>query len=187
MVVPREQSVSLRALLLMFFKIGLSFGAGTGMSAVLQQELVIRRQAMPRSEFMALFGLARLVPSGSMTALAVAIGYRYKRLPGTAVVLAAMILPSFVLTLALTIIYTLLAASPILPVINLTLVPAALAIVVVSAYRLGQEYLRPSVELVLVIAAAVLVLVFRVNPALVLIGGGVVGAVAIRPRDGSPA
>ncbi len=186
MVVSREQSVSLRALVLMFFKIGLSFGAGTGMSAVLQKELVTRRQAMPHSEFMALFGLARLVPSGSMTALAVAIGYRYQRLPGTAVVLAAMILPSFVLTLALTIIYTLLAASPILPVINLTLVPAALAIVVVSAYRLGQEYLRPSVELLLVIAAAVMVLVFRVNPALVLIAGGVVGAVAIRPRDGSP-
>ncbi len=185
MVVPREQSVSLRALLLMFLKIGLSFGAGTGMSAVLQEELVARRRAMPRGEFMALFGLARLVPSGSMTALAVAIGYRYQRLPGTVVVLAAMILPSFVLTLALTIVYTLLAASPLLPVINLTLVPAALAIVVVSAYRLGQEYLRPSVELVLVVAAAVCVLVFGINPALVLVAGGVVGAVAIPSHDRS--
>ena len=171
----------------MFLKIGLSFGAGTGMSAVLQEELVARRQAMPRSEFMALFGLARLVPSGSMTALAVAIGYRYQRLPGTVVVLAAMILPSFVLTLALTIVYTRLAASPILPVINLTLVPAALAIVVVSAYRLGQEYLRPGVELVLVIGAGVSVLVFGINPALVLVAGGVIGAVAIRPHGGSHA
>jgi chromate transporter len=170
----------------MFFKIGLSFGAGTGMSAVLQDELVLRRKAMARGEFMALYGLARLVPSGSMTALAVAIGYRYQRLRGTVVVLAAMILPAFVLTLVLTIAYTLLAASPVLPVINLTLVPAALAIVVVSAYRLGQEYLRPSVELVLIFAAGVSVLVFGINPALVLLAGGLVGVVAIR-HDGSRA
>ena len=185
MVVPREPSVSVGALLVMFLKIGLSFGAGTGMSAVLQDELVIKRKAISRGEFMALYGLARLVPSGSMTALAVAIGYRYQRLRGTVVVLAAMIVPSFLLTLALTIVYTRLAASPILPVINLTLVPAALAIVVVSAYRLGQEYLRPSVELVLVAAAGVSVLVFGVNPALVLVAGGLLGVVAIRPRDGS--
>jgi chromate transporter len=185
--VTRHDSVSLRALLVMFLKIGLSFGAGTGMSAVLQDELVSKRQVMARGEFMALYGLARLVPSGSMTALAVAIGYRYQRLRGTVVVLAAMILPSFVLTLVLTIAYTLLAAGPVLPIINVTLVPAALAIVVVSAYRLGQEYLRPSVELVLVFGAGVSVLVLGINPALVLIAGGVVGVVAIPTRDGSPA
>ena len=76
-----------------FIKVGLSFGAGTGMSAVLQDELVRKREAMPRGEFMALFGLARLVPSGSTTALTVAVGYRYQGWAGTLVALAAMILP----------------------------------------------------------------------------------------------
>jgi chromate transporter len=186
-VAPIDRSVSLRSLFVMFVKIGLSFGAGTGMSAVLQHELVRKRQAIARGEFMALYGLARLVPSGSMTALAVAIGYRYQRLPGTLVVLTAMILPSFSLTLLFTIGYTQLANSPILGVINLTLVPAALAIVVVSAYQLGQEFLTPSVELVLIVAAGASVLFFGLNPALVLIAGGVVGAVAIRPHVGDGA
>ena len=67
---PPNASVSLRSLFLLFLKIGLSFGAGTGMSAALQDELVRKRQSMARGEFMALYGLARLVPSGSMTALA---------------------------------------------------------------------------------------------------------------------
>jgi len=78
------------------------------MSAVLQEELVHKRKAISRGEFMTLYGLARLVPSGSMTALAVAIGYRYQRFPGTVVVLTATILPAFSLTVLLTVGYTLL-------------------------------------------------------------------------------
>jgi chromate transporter len=152
---------------------------------VLQDELVQKRHAMARGEFMALYGLARLVPSGSMTALAVAIGYRYQRLPGTAVVLIAMILPSFLLTLALTVAYTLVAGSPALPVINVTLVPAALAIVVISVYRLGREYLTPSIEPVLIVVAAASVIFLRINPAVVLVTGGVIGAIAIRERGES--
>jgi chromate transporter len=164
----------------MFVKVGLSFGAGTGMSAVLQDELVHKRQAMPRREFMALFGLARLVPSGSTTALAVAVGYRLQGWPGTFVALAAMILPGLGLTLALTIAYTLLAGSRAFRIINLTLTPAALALVVISAWMLGREYISPSLELVLIVAAAAAVLVFDLNPSLVLVAGGLIGALLIR-------
>ena len=178
-----DRTVSLPDLFRMFIKVGLSFGAGTGMSAVLQDELVRKREAMPRGEFMALFGLARLVPSGSTTALAVAVGYRYQGWLGTVVALAAMILPGLALTLALTIGYTLLAGTRAFRVLNLTLTPAALAVVVVSAWSLGREYVSPSLELVLIVAAAAAVLVFDLNPSLVLVAGGVLGAVAIRERE----
>jgi chromate transporter len=178
-----DRSVSLADLFRIFIKVGLSFGAGTGMSAVLQDELVHQREAMPRGEFMALFGLARLVPSGSTTALAVAVGYRYQGLPGTFVALAAMILPGLALTLVLTIGYTLLAGTRAFRVINLTLTPAALAVVVVSAWSLGREYVSPSLELVLIVAAAAAVLVFDLNPSLVLVAGGAIGAVALRQRE----
>jgi chromate transporter len=175
-----QLNVSLRALCAMFLKVGLSFGAGTGMSAVLLDELARKRNAIARSEFMALYGLARLVPSGSMTALAVAIGYRYQGLLGTVVVLISMILPSFMLTLVFTVAYTLLNNSPALQMVNLTLIPAALAIVIVSTYNLGREYFKPSLELGLVVAGAASVLVFGFNPSLVLLAGGAIGAVAIR-------
>ena len=192
-----DASVSLRALFALFLKIGLSFGAGTGMSAVLQDELVRKRRAMPRSEFMVMYGLARLVPSGSMTALAVAIGYRYQRLAGTVIVLLAMIGPGFTLMVLLTVAYTLLVGSPAMQVLSVTLMPAAVALVIVSTYRLGSEFLKferfefrsgrfgrtllvPSVELALVVAGGASVLLFGFSPALVLIAGGIVGALVIR-------
>jgi chromate transport protein ChrA len=96
------------------------------------------------------------------------------------VVLLSMILPSFVLTLLFTLVYTLISNSGAFRLLNLTLIPAALAIVIVSAFGLGREYFKPSVELALIVAGAAGVLLFNVNPTLVLLGGGLVGAIAIR-------
>jgi chromate transporter len=160
----------------------MSFGAGTGMTAHLQEELVNQRKAIARDEFMTLYGLARIVPAGTMTALAVAIGYRYRRVPGTVVALVAMILPSFVLTVLLTVVYTRLSGTEAFRVLNVTLMPAALAVVVVSSFRLGEEFFKPSVELLLAVVAFLAVLLLGWNPSLLLILGGVVGAVAIRRK-----
>jgi chromate transporter len=178
-----DGSISLRALFLLFLKIGLSFGAGTGMSAVLQEELVRKRQAIGRGEFMTWYGLARLVPSGSTTALAVAVGYRYQGILGTVVALLAMILPAFILTVLFTVAYTLLAGTAALRVVNLTLMPAALAVVAVSAFRLGSEFLTPSLELILAIGAGASVLLVGLNPSLILVTGGLIGAFALRERS----
>jgi chromate transporter len=110
-----EAAVGLRELFVLFLRLGFSFGAGTGISAVLQEELVRKRQEVTRADFMIMYRLARLVSSGSMSTLAVAVGYRYQGLLGTVVVLVAMIAPGFLLTIALTVAYTLLAGSPTFP------------------------------------------------------------------------
>jgi len=180
--VATEPALSLRAPFLLFLKVGLSYGAGTGMAAVLQDDLVQRRHAMERAEFMSLYGLGRVVPSGSMTALAVAVAYRFQRYAGTIVALLAMILPGFILTVLLTVAYTLLAGSAALRVVNVTLLPAALGIVAVSTFRLAQEFLRPSLELCLAVLATICVLGLGLNPSLLLISGGVIGALVLRPR-----
>jgi len=155
-------------------------GAGTGMSAVLQDELVRKRQAIGRAEFAALYGLARLVPSASTTALAVALGYRYQGGLGTVVALLAMILPGCILILLLTVAYTLLTGSSAFGVVNLTLIPAALAVVVVSAWRLGREVITSWLELVLAVVAGAGVLLLGINPSLILLAGGLIGAFALR-------
>ena len=180
-------SITLPALFSIFLKVGLSFGAGTGMAAVLQDELVRKRQAIARSEFMAIFGLARLVPSGSMTALTVAIGYRYRGLRGTVVALAGTLLPGLALTVGLTLAYTLLRDTAAFRILNATLIPAALAVVVVSAFGLAREYLATPLEPLLMLGGAIAVLYFDANPSLVLLAGGVIGAIAIRDRAGNSA
>ena len=98
-------ALSLRDLFVIFFKAGLAFGGGLGILAILEDELVTRRAAVTREDFLALYGIGRIVPSGTMTALAVAYGYRFGGYPGTVVALLGLTLPAFVLTVALTMAY----------------------------------------------------------------------------------
>lgn len=174
--------MSLWELFRLFLKLGRQFGAGTAMTALLQEELVEKRRDLSRSEFMGLYGLARIVPSGSTTAMAVAFGHRFCGWLGTVVALVAMILPAFTLTVLLTIGRERLQGTAVFPLLNLTLMPAALAIVIVSTWKLAQEFFYPSVELLLAIGAVIAILFFGINPPLLLVSGGLIGAFTIRER-----
>jgi len=178
------QPINRRALFGIFFKAGLAFGGGLGILAVLEQELVTRRRAVDREEFLRLYGLGRIVPSGTMTALAVAYGYRFAGLPGTVISLTALVLPALVLTVALTAVYGLLHRQAWLPeLLPVTILPAALAFIVVAGVRLGRDVFRPSWELLLAAAAFAGAAVLHLSPVLLLLAGGVAGTVLFRPKE----
>ena len=178
------QPISRRALFGIFLKAGLAFGGGLGILAVLEQELVTRRQAVGREEFLRLYGLGRIVPSGTMTALAVAYGYRFAGLPGTVISLTALVLPALVLTVALTAVYGLVRQQQWLPeLLPVTILPAALAFIVVAGLRLGREVFRPSRELVLAATSFAGAAVLHLSPVLLLLAGGVAGTVLFRPKE----
>lgn len=181
-VVSARPEIGLRDLFGIFLRSGLTYGGGTTIAALLQRELVDRRRFIARSEFMELFGLARIVPTGSIAAIAVAYGHRFQRMRGTLVALAGMILPGWLLTVLLAAVYTELSGTRLMDIVDLTLAPATIAIVVISTLKLAEEFLRPSVELALAVTAFLLAAVFRVDPSLLLIAGGLAGALAIRGR-----
>jgi chromate transporter len=163
-----------------FFKAGLAFGGGLGILAVLEEELVSKRQAVSRDEFLTIYSIGRVVPSGTMTALAIAYGYKFGGFLGTVIALAGLALPAFTLTVALTIGYHYLKSSPIFDLLPVTILPAALALIVVAALKLGKDVFRPSRELIVACAAFALALFLKLNPALLLVAGGIVGAIAFK-------
>lgn len=170
-------------LFLIFLKAGLAFGGGLGILAVLEDELVAKRRVVSREEFLTIYGIGRIVPSGTMTALAVAYGYKFGGMSGTVVALAALALPAFVLTVALTIAYHYLKASRLFGLLPVTVMPAALALIVVAALKLSREVFRPSIELVIAGVAFACALFLQLNPALLLLAGGIVGALVLRDAE----
>ena len=178
---PRPH-IGLGTLFGLFFKCGLAFGGGVGITAMLLDELVEKRRAMPRGEYVLLWGLGRIVPAGTIAALAVAVGHEYQGFLGTVVALVAMVLPSFTLTILLTIAYQAMAGSPLFGIVSQTLMPAALGVIVMAGYRLTREFAFPSLEILLAGFAMVAVLLFGLNPTVVLVLGGVAGAFGIRRR-----
>ena len=166
-----------------FLKAGLAFGGGLGILAVLEDELVSKRHAVSRDEFLSIYGIARIVPSGTMTALAVAYGYKFGGLSGTVIALTALSLPVFVLTIALTIAYHYLRNSRLFDLLPVTIMPAALALIVVAALKLGKDVFRPSLELIIAGVAFSLALFLRLNPALILLAGGALGALVLQKAE----
>ena len=178
--------LSLAQLFVIFFKAGCGFGGGLGVLALLQEQLVTLRRILPDKELMTLWSIGRLMPSGTMTAVAVAVGYRLCGFAGTVVALVAMIIPGFVCVVVLTIAYGYLAHGAVLDYIDATLLPAALGIVVISAMRLGRPLFRVSLDMVFAVVACGLLLFAHMEPALMLLVGGFAGAFFLRGKAEEP-
>jgi chromate transporter len=174
---PR-QPLTRSELFFIFFKAGCAFGGGLGILAVLEDELVTRRRVITRDEFLTTYAIGRLVPSGTMTALAVAYGHKFAGFAGTVIALVALTLPAFLLTVGLTIAYASLSDSALLDVLPVTIMPAALALIVVAALRLGKDVFSRYGELALAVAAFLLALFTGANAAFLLVLGGIVGIFA---------
>jgi len=175
--------LSLAQLFAVFFKAGCAFGGGLGVLALLQEQLVTLRRLLPDKELLTLWSISRIMPSGTMTAVAVAVGHRLAGFPGTIVALVAMILPGFVCVVLLTIAYGWLAHGAVLEVIDATVLPAAIAIVVISAVRLGRPIFRPSRDLTFAAIACLIAMIPSASPAIVIFTGGIAGAFLLRGKD----
>ena len=175
--------IGLKDLFLIFLKAGLAFGGGLGILAVVEDELVTKRKALTREEFLTDYALGRIVPSGTMTALAAAFGTRFGGVLGSVVALGALILPAFTLSVIFSAAYVALAGTAFLDVVPLTILPAALAFIVTAALRLGRDITVPSVEALLAAAAFVGAFVFHLSPALLLVAGGMASVIMFSFRE----
>jgi chromate transporter len=183
---PPAVRLTLGQLFSVFFKAGCAFGGGLGVLALLQEQLVTLRRILPDKELLTLWSIGRIMPSGTMTAVAVAVGHRLAGFPGTVVALVAMILPGFICVVVLTMAYGWLAHGTVLEVIDATLLPAALGIIVVSAVRLGRPIFRPSRDLFFAVLGCGVALIPDMNPAVVILAGGIAGAFFLRGKDETP-
>jgi len=170
------------ALFMLFLRAGMSFGGGLAIMAVLSKELVDRRRAIARRDFLTMYALARIVPSGTMTGLAVAIGYYFAGFLGTFVALAGVALPGLLPTLALVVLYDAVRGSPWFDLLPLTLLPAAVGLIAGAVVSLAREVKLP-LEIGLAAAALVGALILRVDPAILIVAGGAAGAFLLRGEE----
>jgi chromate transporter len=164
-------------LFVIFFKVGLTFGGGLGMMAALEGELVRKRRAVGREDYLATYAIGRLVPSGTMTAVAVAYGHRFGGWIGSAIAITAMVMPSTFLTVVLTMAYEWLHDGPLLELLSRLVMPLALALIVVPALKFGQELSRSALEITIAAASLLAVVSLGLHPSLVLLAGGLAGVI----------
>jgi len=176
----------LRDLATLFLKLGaISFGGPAAAIALMQDEVVRRRQWLTRQQFLDMLGLTNLIPGPNSTEMAITVGFAHAGWAGLVVAGASFIVPAALITSAVAWAYvrfgTLLLAQSLLAGVK----PAVIAVIVIAVWRLGKVAVH-DVWLALLGALALAAFLAKLSPLLILFGGGLLGMIAkqaSKPRD----
>ncbi len=148
---PASQSVeasSLRSFLLYFLYLGtFGFGGPIALAGYMQRDLVERRRWISREEYIEGLALAQLAPGPLAAQLAIYLGWVRAGNLGATLVALAFILPSFVMVIAISIVYVRFGGLPWMQGLFYGIGAAVIAIIARSAVKLAKMTLARDVLL----------------------------------------
>ena len=116
----------------------LGFGGPVALVGYMQRDLVERRRWFTKEEYMKSLALSQLAPGPLAAQLAICLGYVHSRLAGATLVAFAFILPSFVMTLAISWLYVRFGGLPWMQAAFYGVGAAVIGIIVLAAYKLAK-------------------------------------------------
>jgi chromate transporter len=183
--------VPLGKIALLFLKIGiLGFGGPAAHIAMMEEEVVKRRDWMDKESFLDLVGATNLIPGPNSTEMAIHIGYILGKFPGLVVAGVCFIAPAVTITAFLAWIYITYGSLPQVAPLLAGIKPVVIAVIFQALWRLGKKAVKN--RTLLAIALGVLgLLAIGFNEIIALLLGGIVGMfllrrIAIAPATSTP-
>src|SRR5712692_2671840 len=174
-------TVSLREALLYWLKLGfISFGGPAGQIAVMHQELVERRRWISERRFLHALNYCMLLPGPEAQQLATYLGWLMHGTLGGIAAGALFVLPSLVILIALSWIYTVWGSTPLVAGILYGIKPAVTAIVLYAAWRIGARALRNETLWAISAAAFLAINFFNMPFPAIVLAAGVIGLIGGR-------
>ncbi len=137
---PLQQKQRLRELAIVFLKLGtIAFGGPAAHIALMNDEVVKRRQWMSHEQLLDLLGITNLLPGPNSTELAIHIGYEHAGWRGLLVAGFCFILPAMLIVWLLAAIYVRYQAIPQVGWLLYGIKPVMIAIVVQALWNLGKK------------------------------------------------
>ena len=157
-----------------FLRIGtVTFGGGFVMVPLIESEVVNARHWLTHQEFVEAFALGQITP-GPVLITATFIGYRVAGTLGALVATVSIFLPSLCLTIAAGSSLRRFRANRQVQAFLRGVTPAVVGLLVAAAWSIGRAGVHTWVGVGLAVAAALVLLRYRVNPFLVMLGAAVV-------------
>jgi len=168
----------LRALALLFLKLGaISFGGPAAHIALMEEEVVRKRQWVTRQQYLDMLGLTNLIPGPNSTEMAISIGFMRAGWAGLLVAGASFIVPAALLTLAMAWAYVRFGSLRLTASLLAGVKPAVIAVIGIAVWRLGKVAVR-NVGLAALGGLALAAFCGKLSPLLILAGGGLLGILA---------
>ncbi|MEB3826674.1 chromate efflux transporter [Phormidium sp. CCY1219] len=160
----------------LFFKLGvIGFGGPAAHIAMMEDEVVNRRQWLTAEKFLDLVGATNLIPGPNSTEMAIHVGYVYGGVLGLIVAGVCFILPAVLITAFFGWIYVAFGQLPQVEPLLYGIKPAVLAVILAALWRLGKKAIK-SRQLLMVAIATGIAVGLGLNEVLALLLGGVLGA-----------
>ena len=178
--VSEKRHVPLRELALFFLRLGMTaFGGPAVHIAIMEDELVRRRQWLSRERFLDLLGASNLIPGPSSSELAIHIGYLCAGWRGLLIAGNCFILPAAVMVAALGWLYVHFGKLPATAGILYGIKPVVIGVIVQALWSLGRTAVKTTLLGFVAVFSLALLIVFSFHPLVLLL---LAGGVACLPR-----
>ncbi|MEH2347531.1 MAG: chromate efflux transporter [Nostoc sp.] len=162
----------------LFFKLGvIGFGGPVAHIAMIEDEVVKRRQWLTREHFLDLLGATNLIPGPNSTEMAIHIGYIYAGWLGLIVSGVCFILPAVLITAGFAWVYVTYGTLPQVAPLLYGIKSAVLAIIINALWGLAKKAVKTRQLLAIALAVALLILLFKLNEVIALLIGGLLGMI----------
>jgi chromate transporter len=166
----------------LFFKLGaIGFGGPAAHIAMMEDEVVTRKQWLTREHFLDLVGATNLIPGPNSTEMAIHVGYIRAGWFGLIVAGFCFILPAVIITAVLAWLYVAYGSLPQVAPLLYGIKPAVLAVIFAAVWKLGKTAIKNRKLLLIGFAVAIAVLL-GVNETIALLLGGIIGMIFLKIR-----
>lgn len=173
---------SAAGLLRMALKIGtLGFGGPFALLAILQKELVERRRWIAASEFNECAGVGAMMPGPIFFATAVLAGHRLCGLAGAAACALGLLLPGFVLVVAIAALYVQARQTPWVAAVSTGMAAGVIGLIASVVFNAGRASIRAARDAAVAAVTLTALAVFKSDPLLVIAAAALAGALWLRP------
>ncbi len=167
---------TLGGLFLSFLKIGtVGFGGGLAVIAQIRTLAVQQRRWLSEQDFASGFALAQTLPGTAAGNVATYVGLRIRGWRGATVSIAGFILPSMLMMIVLAILYRHLRYLPDTDRLFHGLNAAVVALIIVTAWRVGRDTLVKPWQWLLAVFACIVVAFFSATVIEVVLAAGLIG------------
>jgi len=167
---------TLGGLFLSFLKIGtVGFGGGLAVIAQIRTLAVRQRRWVTEQDFASGFALAQSLPGTAAGNIATYVGLRLRGWRGAGVAITGFILPSMLMMIVLAILYRRLRYLPDTDRLFIGLNAAVVALIIVTAWRMGRNTLSKPWQWFLAVFACIWVAFFSATVIEVVLAAGLVG------------
>ena len=181
-----HQSHRLKEVATVFFKLGcFAFGGPAAHIAMMEDEIVTKRQWMTRDYFLDLIGTTNLIPGPNSTEMTMHCGYERAGKMGLFVAGLSFIIPATIITAILAYLYISYGKLPGVEPFIFGIKPAVLAIIASAVIKLGKKAVK-STELAVLGILVLVASVLGVNEIMALLTAGILGMFYFSIKDKTP-